>query len=48
MYKPNFFDKWLEKIKYFKTSLNTKNSISFSHIKLLLTLFVAQKMMELW
>ena len=30
------------------TSLNNKNSISFSYIKLLLALILAPKMMELW
>ena len=35
-------------IKFFKNSLNNKNSISFSHIKFLLILFFAQKMMEFW
>ena len=35
-------------IKFFKNSLNNKNSISFSHIKFLLSLFFSQKMMEFW
>ena len=35
-------------IKGFKTSINNKNHISFSHIKLLLTLYFGAKMMELW
>ena len=46
--KPTFVIGNWKKIKFFKTSLNNKNSISFSHIKLLLTLIFAPKMMELW
>ena len=37
-----------KKIKRFKFSLNNKNSVSFSHIKFLVSLFFSQKMMEFW
>ena len=37
-----------KKIQFFKTSFNNKNSISFSHIKFILTLIFAPKMMEFW
>ena len=47
--KPLFLYVIKKKIKFFKTSFNNKNSISFSHIKILLTLKIfAPKMMELW
>ena len=45
---PTFLISDWKKIKIFKTSQNNKNSISFSHIKFLLILFFAQKMMEFW
>ena len=41
-----FFDCWLEKINFFKTSFNNKNYIGFSHIKLLLTLLFTHKVLE--
>ena len=37
-----------KKIKCFRHSLKIKNSISFSHIKFLFSLFFSQKMMEFW
>ena len=46
--KPTFLIGNWKIIKFFKTSLNNKNSISFSHIKFFLTSIFAQKMMELW
>ena len=39
--------KW-NKVKFFKTSLNNKNSNSLSHKKLFLIIFFAQKVGELW
>ena len=45
---PFFNRRMQKKIKFFKKPLNNKNSISFSHIKFLLSLFFSQKMMEFW
>ena len=46
--KSFFYISNLKKIQFFKTSFNNKNSISFSHIKFILTLIFAPKMMEFW
>ena len=45
---PTFLISDWKKIKFFKTLLNNKKSINFSHIKFLLILFFAQKLMEFW
>ena len=46
--KPTFFYRYvIGKNKLFKVSLNNKNSITFAHIKLLLTSFFALKIVEL-